>query len=37
MTFLEAFAALGIPTILLLIGFGTLYVTRPRKHPHPGE
>jgi hypothetical protein len=37
MTFLEAFAAFGIPAILLVIGFGTLLVTRPRKHPHPGE
>ena len=37
MTLLEAYALFGIPAILLVIGFGSLFLTRPRKHPHPGE
>jgi hypothetical protein len=37
MTLLEFYAAVGIPVILALIGIGAVLLTRPRKHPHPGE
>lgn len=37
MTLLELYAAFGIPVILMLIGLGAVYLTRPGKHPHPGE